>query len=362
MGRKILLADDSVSVRRTAELTFAEHDFEVIAVGNGALALAKAREEVPDIAILDVAMPEKTGYEVCREMKNDPRLKHIPVLLIINPNFEVYDEAKAREVGADSHLMKPFESGRLIKVVEDILARAKPPAAQAVPGVPPAFGTQVMDAPALDPSPWHAPTHPMAVLGGPESDDVFGEPMATPLALSTPRSAPAPTPSLNRTAPLERPAAMAVEATPHAPQARPVVVAPAPIAPAWPISPAESLGPFAAVEANAPAEDVLGATIAMSSGPLIMAETPLSAMPGPVAPVVEVRAPVQPVAQTAMASAATAPPPAEVGLGDFPEEILNAIVERAVARLSKDVVEQVVWQVVPDLAEKLIRKKLEELQ
>ena len=73
MGKKILLADDSITIQKVIELTFSDEDFEVVTVGNGRLAIEKLSETQPDIVLCDIIMPEKDGYEVCEHIKTDTR-------------------------------------------------------------------------------------------------------------------------------------------------------------------------------------------------------------------------------------------------------------------------------------------------
>src|SRR5688572_5222068 len=102
MPKNLLLADDSATIRKMVAITFANEDIKVTSVDNGEDAIAKAREMKPDIVLADVVMPRKNGYEVCEALKNDPNLKHIPVLLLTG-TFEAFDEARARAARADSH-------------------------------------------------------------------------------------------------------------------------------------------------------------------------------------------------------------------------------------------------------------------
>lgn len=127
MPKKILLADDSITIQKVVELTFSEGDYQVFAVGNGSQALRKVHEVRPDIALLDVIMPEANGYEVCEKLKGDPATARIPVLLLTG-TFEPFDRNRAQAVGADGHLTKPFESQVLIARVEELIATAAPAA------------------------------------------------------------------------------------------------------------------------------------------------------------------------------------------------------------------------------------------
>jgi CheY-like chemotaxis protein len=112
-GRKLLLADDSVTIQKVVDLTFTDEGLEVITVGDGQQAWEKLQEIVPDIVLADVFMPGLNGYQLCEQIKRTERLSHIPVMLLVG-SFEPFDEAEARRVGADDHLTKPFQSIRTL--------------------------------------------------------------------------------------------------------------------------------------------------------------------------------------------------------------------------------------------------------
>ncbi|MDP9119938.1 MAG: response regulator, partial [Acidobacteriota bacterium] len=101
MNRRILLADDSVTIQKVIELTFMDDDFDVKAVSNGDEALAMLTAIPVDFVIADVHMPGANGYEVCRQAKQ--LRPNAPVLLLVG-TFEPFDEAQARACGADSFL------------------------------------------------------------------------------------------------------------------------------------------------------------------------------------------------------------------------------------------------------------------
>ena len=121
MPHKLLLADDSVTIQRVIELTFADEDIQVIAVGDGQKAIERIEAERPDIVLADVGMPERDGYEVAAFVKNAPHLAHIPVLLLTGA-FEPIDEQRAGAVGCDGVLAKPFEPHMVITRVKELLA------------------------------------------------------------------------------------------------------------------------------------------------------------------------------------------------------------------------------------------------
>ncbi len=110
-GRKLLLADDSITIQKVVDLTFADEGVKVICFGNGREAVERLEEIAPDIVLADVFMPHMSGYEVCEYIKQNAQLKHIPVVLLVG-SFEPFDEAEARRVGADEILTKPFQSIR----------------------------------------------------------------------------------------------------------------------------------------------------------------------------------------------------------------------------------------------------------
>ena len=120
-GRKLLLADDSVTIQKVVDLTFTDEGLEVVTVSDGQQALEKLEEFAPDIVLADVFMPKMNGYELCERIKRSERFSHIPVMLLVG-SFEPFDEAEARRVGADDYLTKPFQSIRtLIGKVRNLL-------------------------------------------------------------------------------------------------------------------------------------------------------------------------------------------------------------------------------------------------
>ena len=125
MPHKLLLADDSVTIQRVIELTFADEDVQVIAVGNGQDAIERVQRDQPDIVLADIGMPERNGYEVAAFVKGNPATAHIPVVLLTGA-FEPIDEGRARTVGCDGVLVKPFEPQLVISRVKDLLAGKQP--------------------------------------------------------------------------------------------------------------------------------------------------------------------------------------------------------------------------------------------
>ncbi len=120
---KLLLADDSITIQKVVNLTFADEGIEVVTVGDGDSALLKISEAAPDLIMADVNMPGQNGYQICEAVKQNDDLKHIPVILLVG-SFEPFDEDEAKRVGADDFMTKPFQSIRqLVGKVTELLKR-----------------------------------------------------------------------------------------------------------------------------------------------------------------------------------------------------------------------------------------------
>src|SRR5215510_2588941 len=123
VGYKILLADDSVTVQKIITLTFSDEGVDVLTVNNGDEAISRLQFVRPALVMADVSIPGKNGYEICEFVKSHPEMKDTPVILLV-PAFERFDEERARRIGADYHLTKPFQSIRtLISTVKNLAER-----------------------------------------------------------------------------------------------------------------------------------------------------------------------------------------------------------------------------------------------
>ncbi len=119
--RKLLLADDSITIQKVVNLTFADEGIEVITVGDGDSAMQKISEMSPDVILADVNMPGLNGYQICEIIRDNPVTRHLPVVLLVG-SFEPFDEAEAARVGANAYLTKPFQSIRqLVSQVTDLM-------------------------------------------------------------------------------------------------------------------------------------------------------------------------------------------------------------------------------------------------
>jgi CheY-like chemotaxis protein len=122
MTRTILLADDSLTIQKVVELTFADTQYNVVAQSSGEDLLQRLPEVRPDLVICDIIMPGKDGYEVCQEIKSDPNSLHIPVILL-SGTFEPFDRDRALAAGCSEIITKPFEARKLVDCVERLLQR-----------------------------------------------------------------------------------------------------------------------------------------------------------------------------------------------------------------------------------------------
>ncbi|OFW29163.1 MAG: hypothetical protein A3G76_07685 [Acidobacteria bacterium RIFCSPLOWO2_12_FULL_65_11] len=117
----LLVADDSVTIRRVIELTFADENITVVAVGDGDEAIERIEAAPPDIVLADTGMPGRNGYEVAEYIRRSPRLAHIPVVLLTGA-FEPVDHARVAAVGCDGVLAKPFEPQVVVARVKELLS------------------------------------------------------------------------------------------------------------------------------------------------------------------------------------------------------------------------------------------------
>lgn len=120
MSYTLLLADDSVTTQRVLELTFAEHGVRVVGVSDGELALERLRTEPVHIVLADIGLAKMSGYDLATRIKRDPSFAALPVLLLTGA-FDTVDEERVRQSGAAGTLVKPLESGFVIRRVKDLL-------------------------------------------------------------------------------------------------------------------------------------------------------------------------------------------------------------------------------------------------
>ncbi|WP_455276241.1 response regulator [[Eubacterium] cellulosolvens] len=124
MPDRILVADDEPDLLNAAKIMLERGGYQVIEANDGDEALEKVYSEKPDLIILDVVMPGKTGTEVCRILKDDPITSSIPILMYTVLGREA-DSKISEEAGADGHLIKPFTPEELVAVVKKHLDLAR---------------------------------------------------------------------------------------------------------------------------------------------------------------------------------------------------------------------------------------------
>jgi CheY-like chemotaxis protein len=324
----LLLADDSVTIQRVIELTFADEDVRVVAVGDGDQAIAALEKSPPDIVLADIGMPGRTGYEVAEHVKASPSLAHIPVILLTGA-FEPVDQNRATRSGCDGVLAKPFDPQLVIGKVRELLARPKS-AAAASPATSAALPPSMTPA-ELEPFPAEAREQatPAAVAAPVSEIDAYFDRLDEAFAnLAGTREAPAPS-----AAETEAPADGPDERHEDAP------------------SPALSYGsPAQAFESGA------------SSGVAVAAPTPaptaLPALGDAFSALFAAEQASPPSSHPVWPAAVPAPAPAPIPT----EEIVDQVVERVLQRLSDHSVQRTVTDVVSTVAERLVREEIDRIK
>src|SRR5688500_15362225 len=120
---RILLADDSPHAQRMCERILREEGYEVVTVTDGQTELMRLAEVDPDVVFADASLPRKSGYDICREIKNRPRHSHVRVILTAGL-LESFDEAQASAVKCDAVLKKPFEASVMLDTVKPLVEAA----------------------------------------------------------------------------------------------------------------------------------------------------------------------------------------------------------------------------------------------
>jgi DNA-binding response OmpR family regulator len=127
MAKKILVVDDDPDLVETTSIILKSKQYDVVAAYGGVEGLEKAKTEKPDLIVLDVMMPDKDGYSVCKELKADPALSGIPVLLLTAVVSHIpttrYSHQMGMETEADDYIDKPVDPPELVKRIEALLSR-----------------------------------------------------------------------------------------------------------------------------------------------------------------------------------------------------------------------------------------------
>ncbi len=338
MGGTLLLADDSITIQKVVELTFAETDHNVVAVGSGRDLFKRLPDVKPDVVLCDVVMPDVNGYEVCQTLKSDPATLHIPVVLLTG-TFEPFDRDRALAAGCDAIVTKPFEARELIDVVEDLIKRAKslPPAVvgdvlgeHGIPDGVAAIDFTTTGFEDMVPRPEQPPAIPedgidltSSALG--DSNPQVARP--APPELQEPPAPPAfPLPG-EPEQPFPEPVIVAVVPAGERTPARPEPLAPAAKPPLAAV-PREFVEPFAVVAPPPPVPEPIGpapsAPVPLESAAVFPPEE-LASLPGPApAPAIE-SGPTQRI----LVQAVVPPPPAPAPAAPLSESEIERIARRA---------------------------------
>ncbi len=116
-GAKVLVIDDSNTIRRSAEIFLRQGGHEVVLAEDGFDALAKVNDHAPELIFCDILMPRLDGYQTCAIIKRNPRFAHVPVIMLSSKDG-LFDKARGRMVGSQDYLTKPFTKDQLLRAVE----------------------------------------------------------------------------------------------------------------------------------------------------------------------------------------------------------------------------------------------------
>jgi CheY-like chemotaxis protein len=336
----LLLADDSVTIQRVIELTFADEDVHVVAVSDGDQAIAAIEHRPPDIVLADVGMPGRDGYQVAKHIKSTPRLAHIPVVLLTGA-FEPIDQVRAAEAGCDGVLAKPFEPQLVIGRVRELLNRRP----QVPPPIDPHPAQTPVHAPHVTP-----PVHRPQVAAVPEpappapADNYFDrldEAFATlSTAPTTPASGNAPSLMDNAIDWFSQP-----PPTPDAPTSQ----EPAPTA----------YAPAPTEYERAPTEDERTPTAPAAEVPTGHGEPGLPASAA-LPPLADAFAALLAAEQSAPSPAAAPVWPAYAA--PAPGELADEVTRRVLQQLSDKVIRETVADIVSQVAERLVREEIESIK
>ena len=122
---KIMVIDDSSTIRRSAEIFMGQAGYQVVLADDGFDALSKLSDHAPAIVFCDVLMPRLDGYQTCALIKKSPRFQDIPVVMLSSKDG-LFDRARGRLAGADEYLTKPFTKDTLLKCVGEHARRRTP--------------------------------------------------------------------------------------------------------------------------------------------------------------------------------------------------------------------------------------------
>ncbi len=336
MPLQILFVDDSVTMQRAMQITFSREDAEVSCVADGSSALAQAQQRRPDVIVIDTTLSQGDGYAVCTSLKAHPNLAQVPVVLLANKQNPI-DEARLAACGAESHSSKPFDTQSMIDRVRALANLPVIPAAAPASWTPrPAAQAPVAQAPqaplaSMAPStaaPPRRPTAPSTNFPATQAPATLRAPTQPPISVAAPA----------QTTP--RPVVQTPAVAPP-PQRAPT---PQPMTGAWSMTPAPAGSGPQTTAPGAPAQRTV------SGAPPAAFRAPPAAAPRQAGP----RAPQAPMASMAQ----TASQLATQSVGQALHKAGIPVDQAALMTLAREIIERVAWEVVPELAETVIREQL----
>lgn len=122
MSQKILVVDDEIHIAKIISYTLEHENYNVVVAHDGKEGLRLAREESPDLIVLDLMLPNIDGYKVCRLLKFDEKYRHIPIILL-SARSEDEDKIMGEEVGADFFMEKPFNPDELLAKIQELIGQ-----------------------------------------------------------------------------------------------------------------------------------------------------------------------------------------------------------------------------------------------
>jgi CheY-like chemotaxis protein len=321
----VLCVDDSVTMQTVADITFRGTEYQYVGARTVEDALDKAKSTKPTLVLADAQMPGKNGYDLCLAMKQDGKLADVPVVILVG-NGAPYDTNRGISVGADGSLPKPWDTQTMLEKVNEVVGRAGGVARPGQPSAASAAASQpVAQIPVAAAKSGHSTPAVAAAAGAmpPRSATIMGMPtIKMPAGVAAPANVQPAKTTVMAVPPV---ASTAGTGNDRSPALRP----PAPVA-------------VAAAAAAAPMAPIPAATTpglgGMSRAPMV------SGMPTKRSALVE-----RTLAKMAARLAEAA------GLEPGSPELV------ALLKLSTEVVERIVWEVVPDLAEQIIRENLHDL-
>jgi CheY-like chemotaxis protein len=309
-----LCVDDSATMQQVADITFRGTEFTYVGARSVDEALQKAKAQKPAVVLADSAMPGKTGYDLCLALKQDGATADVPVVILVG-NGAPFDAAKGTQVGADANLPKPWDTQTMLEKVTEIVGKASSGVAK--PG-------------------GAAASAPAAAAGKPATTPPATTPAAAAAAAAAAGNQPPRSATIMGMPTIKMPGGVAPTVT---------ATAPAPAKTQAMAVPTAALRPPAASAASAPAASAPASAPSFNPGIGGMNRSPMvSGNPTKRSQLVE-------ATLNKMASRLSE----ATGLAQGSPELT------ALLKLSAEVVERVVWEVVPELAEQIIRENLEQL-